>query len=208
MVNSSISLGCRFLCWSKTVTPFQPTLWLVLHACSAMADALKFAICPWSISTVHPLHVWDGILWMYKSLLPRSGVASSCTVQMWTFFKALFNGSKINGRQTVALGYGVQLHHTEQEEGDGCLYWWRNLLGYQIFSRAFTLCSFILTVPQMLMRWYWCVRTTASVHIPVFHLYVPNGKILPFRIRWKGPPQCIRCHREFGFPGFRHPHAK
>ena len=38
---SSSSLGCKFLCWSKTVTQFQSTLWTAFHACT---DTLKSAI--------------------------------------------------------------------------------------------------------------------------------------------------------------------
>ena len=78
--SSSASLRCEFLCWSKTVTPFQSTLWLAFHACSAIADTLKSAIF-----TAHPSSCtasswflpcrWPGILHMRYS---RLHVISPC----------------------------------------------------------------------------------------------------------------------------------
>ena len=64
----NVSLGCKFLCWSRTVTPFQSTPWPAFYACSAITDVLKSAIltallCS-SILSLHSFlpHRWPGIL--------------------------------------------------------------------------------------------------------------------------------------------------
>ena len=64
----NVSLGCKFLCWSRTVTPFQSTPWPTFYACLAIADVLKSAIltallCS-SILGLHSFlpHRWPGIL--------------------------------------------------------------------------------------------------------------------------------------------------
>ena len=67
---SSESLGCKFLSWSRTVTPFQSTPWPAFHASSNIVDALKFGIltavlCPPSSCTASSWflpHRWPGIL--------------------------------------------------------------------------------------------------------------------------------------------------
>ena len=63
----NVSLGCKFLCWSRTVTPFQSTPWPAFYACSAITDVLKSAILTALLCSSILLHSflphrWPGIL--------------------------------------------------------------------------------------------------------------------------------------------------
>ena len=96
--SSSASLRCKFLCWSKTVTPFQSTLWLALHACSAIADTLKSAIftallCSSIFSHSFFSHVggrafctWDTVdyMWFLHVCVLHPPVLPIPQVHMWT----------------------------------------------------------------------------------------------------------------------------